>query len=198
MNHNIMAARRTRDSIDKSNNMAEYQLWRNRTSCLIHNTKKEFYSQSINDNYKNPTCLWQNLHDDTHKSLKQQTNFIHDNHGHPILDPETSANHFNEFFTSLYKDLNPDDTRQTTICTKLKEVTTVACGRVVKSADSSLPHLIIQPSHCCVWCGTGSNPIHGTCETSQVLLAGVPGGLSWCSPVFAPPTDWPVSYVELK
>ena len=36
-----------------------------------------------------------------------------------------------------------------------------------------------------------------TCETSQVLLAGVSGGFSRGSPVFAPPTDWPVSY-ELK
>ena len=37
--------------------------------------------------------------------------------------------------------------------------------------------------------GVGSSPALATCETSQVLLAG--------SPVFAPPTDWPVSY-ELK
>ena len=34
-------------------------------------------------------------------------------------------------------------------------------------------------------------------ETSQILLAGVPGGFSRGSPVFTPPTDWPVSY-ELK
>ena len=43
----------------------------------------------------------------------------------------------------------------------------------------------------------GSSPALATCETSQVLLAGVPGGFSRGSPVFAPPTDWPVSY-ELK
>ena len=61
------------------------------------------------------------MHDVTHKSPKQQTNLIHDKHGDPILDPETSANHFNEFFTSLYKDLNPNDTRQTATCTKLKD-----------------------------------------------------------------------------
>ena len=61
------------------------------------------------------------MHDVTHKSPKQQTNIIHDKHGDPILDPETSANHFNEFFTSLYKDLNPNDTRQTATCTKLKD-----------------------------------------------------------------------------
>ena len=45
--------------------------------------------------------------------------------------------------------------------------------------------------------GVGSSPALATCETSQVLLAGVPGGFSRDSPVFAPPTDWPVSY-ELK
>ena len=33
-----------------------------------------------------------------------------------------------------------------------------------------------------------------TCETGQVLLAGVPGGFSRGSPVFAPPTVWCFSY----
>ena len=45
--------------------------------------------------------------------------------------------------------------------------------------------------------GVGSCPALATCETSQVLLADVPGGFSRGSPVFVPPTDWPVSY-ELK
>ena len=40
----------------------------------------------------------------------------------------------------------------------------------------------------------GSSPALATCETSQVLLAGVSGGFSRGSPVFTPPTDWPVSY----
>ena len=44
--------------------------------------------------------------------------------------------------------------------------------------------------------GVGSSPALATCETSHVLLAGVPGGFSRDSPVFAPPTDWPVSYLE--
>ena len=38
----------------------------------------------------------------------------------------------------------------------------------------------------------GSSPTRSTCETSQVLLAGMPGGFS-----LPPPTDLPVSY-ELK
>ena len=63
--------------------------------------------------------------------------------------------------------------------------------RAVKSADSkSLDHLTAVT-------GVGSSPALATCETSQVLLAGVSGGFSRGSPIFAPPTDWPVSY-ELK
>ena len=44
--------------------------------------------------------------------------------------------------------------------------------------------------------GVGSSPTQGTCETSQGLLVCVPGGFSWGSPVFTPPTDWPVSYEQ--
>ena len=39
--------------------------------------------------------------------------------------------------------------------------------------------------------------LRGAGETSQVLLADVPGGSSGGSPIFAPPTGWPISY-ELK
>ena len=54
---------------------------------------------------------------------------------------------------------------------------------MVKSADISLPHLTTAVS------GVGSSPALATCETSQVLLAGVTGGFSRGSPVFAPPID---------
>ena len=40
MNSNIMVARKTRDSIDKSKIMAQYRVWRNRTNSLIQNAKK--------------------------------------------------------------------------------------------------------------------------------------------------------------
>ena len=50
---------------------------------------------------------------------------------------------------------------------------------IFKSAVSkSLGHLIAVS-------GVGSSPALATCETSQVLLAGVPGGFSR----FPPPTD---------
>ena len=62
-------------------------------------------------------------------------------------------------------------------------------GRVVKSA--------VSLDHFTAVSGVGLSPALVRCGTSQVLLAGVPGGFSWGSPVFAPPTDWLVSY-ELK
>ena len=37
--------------------------------------------------------------------------------------------------------------------------------------------------------GVGSSPIKGSCETSQVLLVGVPGVFPWDSPIFAQPLD---------
>ena len=129
MNQNISNAIKTRDSIDKSKNMAEYRLWRNRCTTLIQDAKKEFYSQSINNNYKSPKVLWQNLHDITQKSSKQQTNYIHDDNGDPILDPETTANKFNNFFTSLYKDLDRSEGKSAHDCTKLRDF-----------VDSKVPH----------------------------------------------------------
>ena len=58
-------------------------------------------------------------------------------------------------------------------------------GRVVKVADLVL--LIIRSSHRCGFAPrTGHEFI---CETSHVLLAGVSGGFSPGTPVFAPPTD---------
>ena len=67
---------------------------------------------------------------------------------------------------------------------------------LAESNDISLPRLPIHSSVS----GVGLSPApHGAhvSKTSQVLLAGVHGDFSRGSPVFAPPTDWPVSY-ELK
>ena len=59
-------------------------------------------------------------------------------------------------------------------------------------------HYCAKPfDHLTAVSGVGSSPTRGTCETSQVLLGGVPGGFSWGSLIFSPPTDWSISY-ELK
>ena len=53
---------------------------------------------------------------------------------------------------------------------------------------SALNHSIISPPVT----GVGLSPTLATCETSQVLLAGVSGGFPGV-PTFCPPTDWLVS-----
>ena len=52
-------------------------------------------------------------------------------------------------------------------------------GRAVKSAVSK------SLNHPTAVSGVGLSPALATCETIQVLLAGVPGGFSRASPVFA-------------
>ena len=138
MNQNISNAIKTRDSIDKSKNTPEYRLRRTRSTALIQDAKKEFFSQSINNNYKSPKVLWQNLHDITQKSSKQQTNFIHDDNGDPILDPETSANKFNNFFTSLYKDLDTSEGINTHDCTELRDLVD---SKVTDSTEFHIPQV---------------------------------------------------------
>ena len=68
---------------------------------------------------------------------------------------------------------------------------------MVKNADFIIIIRTLPFDHLTAVSGVGTSPALATCETSQVLLAGVSGGFSRGSPVFAPPTDWPVSY-ELK
>ena len=109
MNQDISNAIRTRDRY-KLQNAEQYRFWRNKTKNLIHNSKINYYTESINNNHKNPKQLWQNLHDITAKTVKQSTQFIDDENGVPILDPEAIANRFNNHFTSVHENLS---TRQT-------------------------------------------------------------------------------------
>ena len=67
---------------------------------------------------------------------------------------------------------------------------------MVKSADISLRHLTIRSS---AVSGVGLSPALATCETSQVLLAGVSGVFSrGCSLPFSPHLLIGPSHNELK
>ena len=79
---------------------------------------------TINNNHKNPKQLWQNLHDITGKSVKQSTNFIDDEDGIPIVDPEAIANRFNDHFTSLHEKYHSGLTSETYNTTPLKDYVT--------------------------------------------------------------------------
>ena len=95
----------------KRNDMDNYKFWRNRTKTLILQSKKSLYSDSINNNRRNPKQLWKNLHDLTNKSKINQSPVITDAEGEQILDPEKTANSFITFFTSVsqnYSDPSDD------------------------------------------------------------------------------------------
>ena len=63
-------------------------------------------------------------------------------------------------------------------------------GKVaVYQCSSSFDHLTAVS-------GVGSSPALATCETRQVLLAGVSGGFPGVLP-FRPPIDWLVSMSEI-
>ena len=106
MTSDISDAIRKRDN-HKTQNTELYRFWRNKTKSLIHNSKINYYTETINKNHKNPKQLWQNLHDITGKSIKQSTNFIDDENGIPITDPEAIANRFNDHFTSVHEKFSP-------------------------------------------------------------------------------------------
>ena len=106
MNNEISNAFKTRDRHHKAQNTEQYRAWRNKVKSLIHESKINYYSETINNNHKNPKQLWQNLHDVTSKSVSHSTNFVDDENGKPILDPEAIANRFNDHFTSVHKKVN--------------------------------------------------------------------------------------------
>ena len=107
INAEILTAIKTRDQFRKSKNDTQYAHWRNKVEALIRNSKAKSYSDSIN-NSSNPKHLWQTLHDLTGTSAKACTNFISDEGGNPILDPEVAANTFNNFFTSVHETLSTE------------------------------------------------------------------------------------------
>ena len=102
MTNDISNAIKTRDRY-KLKNTEQYRFWRNKTKSLIHNSKINYYTETINNKHKNPKQLWQNLHDITGKSVKQSIIFINDENGIPISDPEAIANRFNDHFTSVHE-----------------------------------------------------------------------------------------------
>ena len=141
INPEILSAIKKRDSYHKDKNMEQYCLWRNKVKTLIQSSKSNFYSESISNNHNNPKQLWQNLHDVTNLSTKQQTSFINDENGNPILDPEDTANKFNNFFTSLHKNLTLRNTDQTFNSTKIHNF---VHERVPCDTEFSLPSVNIS------------------------------------------------------
>ena len=75
-----------------------------------------------------------------HQNNKQTLSMMIIDNGDPILDPETTANKFNEFFTSLYKDLNSNGDKHIVNCAKL-HVQVFVDSKVPDGIEFSIPQV---------------------------------------------------------
>lgn len=54
----IIEAFKTRDRFKSVNNEEQYKIWRNKVNKMIKVSKKQQYSEIINENDKNPASVW--------------------------------------------------------------------------------------------------------------------------------------------
>ena len=76
INPEILRAIKARDKYKKDKNNQQFKLWRNKVKSLINHSKKNYFSETINNNHDNPRQLWKNLHDITGKK-KRSPDSIH-------------------------------------------------------------------------------------------------------------------------
>ena len=105
--NDILQARKMRDKYKKSSNTQQYKIWRNKVKSLIKKSKTQVCSNCISTS-TNPKHLWHTLNYITGKRAETVTNFIDNKDGNNILDPETVANTFNEYFTSVHKSVRTE------------------------------------------------------------------------------------------
>ena len=105
--NDILQARKMRDQYKKSSNTQQYKIWRNKVKSLIKKSKTQVCSNCISTS-TNPKHLWHTLNYITGKRAETVTNFIDNKDGNNILDPETVANTFNEYFTSVHKSVRTE------------------------------------------------------------------------------------------
>jgi hypothetical protein len=102
-NDEIMEAIRLRDHAMKQKDDIQFKFWRGKVKTLSKAAKKSFYAKTINENKRNPKVLWKNLKNLASRSKNHDTAAINDDNGEPILDPKTTAETFNVFFTNIFK-----------------------------------------------------------------------------------------------
>ena len=119
-NEEIAEACKKRDYFHKKQDMGNFRVWRNNVKTLIVNSKRQYYAKNINSNKRNPKQLWKNLHDLTNKSKKYSTPSINKQDGEPVLDPEETANSFNDFFISVFEQYVTDELSTNCISDNLK------------------------------------------------------------------------------
>ena len=73
INSEILDAMQKHYKYQKENNIEQRNICRNKVKSLIKLAKTQFYSETINNNHKNPRQLRKNLHEITGKSKKSSS-----------------------------------------------------------------------------------------------------------------------------
>ena len=103
---NIIDAFKTRDRFKSVNSEEQYKIWRNKVNKMIKVSKKQQYSEIINENDKNPASVWK---------LFKELGASKSNIGNSILslkiddktieNPSEIASEFNKFFVSVASEI---------------------------------------------------------------------------------------------
>ena len=106
-NNEILHARQMRDKYKKQGLWAEYKYWRNRTTYLIDDSKRKYYSDIVKDS-RDPKVLWKCIHSLNPSKPVKPCELVTENND-KVTDPKVVANTFNEFFTSCVQNLRSNN-----------------------------------------------------------------------------------------
>lgn len=99
-NEDIKTASSKRDMFHKLKNWSQYKYWRNKTNKLIQNSKKDFFSNAVQDN-KSSSFLWKHVKQisSTSESSKLPEELNIDNES--FNTPSDIANKLNSYFANI-------------------------------------------------------------------------------------------------
>ena len=136
----IGEARKIRDKYKHSQNWSEYKRYRNKTSKLIKNAKRNHFSDSI-ENFKDTKTIWKHLRTintsaaSTNNTLPSELKFANET----LTDSKEIATKLNEYFASVAKVLNSTNTE--TSEPDLSKLQDFVNGKVPNNVSFKLPYI---------------------------------------------------------
>ena len=136
----IGEARKIRDKYKHSKNWSEYKRYRNKTSKLIKNAKRNHFSDSI-ENFKDTKTIWKHLRTintsaaSTNSTLPSELKFANES----LTDSKEIATKLNEYFASVAKVLNSTNTE--TSEPDLSKLQDFVNGKVPDNVSFKLPYI---------------------------------------------------------
>ena len=125
MTRGILISRNTKKVLHKSSiafptaaNVQKYKNYKTIYQRVLRGAKKLYFTSKLEENAKNPKKTWETLNEILGKQKNMDSVEKINIEGNPVSDPPSVANHFNQFFTKIGKqisesvlpvDKNPED-----------------------------------------------------------------------------------------